>query len=82
MADETLKERDSSRESMRGRACPKCGGKIVPSLRAIYESKTDPTDIFPLWQCERCGYEKLSEKPAAPAKAAGHRAAPAKKGQE
>ena len=46
-----------------GFACPVCGGKIIPSDRAVYESRTNPSDIFPLWQCERCGYEQMSEKP-------------------
>lgn len=52
---------DLERQSVRGRACPVCGGKIIPSNRAVYESK-DPEAVFPLWQCERCGYEQLSEK--------------------
>jgi hypothetical protein len=51
------------KRSVRGRACPLCGGKIIPSDRAIYESRTNPTDVFPLWQCERCGYEQMSDKP-------------------
>ena len=51
------------KRSIGGRVCPFCGGKIIPSDRAIYESRTNPTDIFPLWQCERCGYEQMSEKP-------------------
>ena len=51
------------RMSFRGRACPACGGKIIPSNRAVYESKANPDEVFPLWQCERCGYEQMSEKP-------------------
>ncbi|MFN2481279.1 MAG: hypothetical protein ABR554_07415 [Pyrinomonadaceae bacterium] len=66
---------DNSRASIRGRACPRCGGKIIPSDRAVYEDKADPTAIFPLWECERCGYAKMSEPPA-PKKPAH---APAKK---
>jgi rubredoxin len=54
---------DVEKISVRGRACPVCGGKIIPSDRAVYESKADPTGVFPLWQCERCGYEQMSEKP-------------------
>lgn len=53
---------DVERQSIRGRACPQCGGKIIPSNRAIYESKADPDAVFPLWQCERCGYEQMSAK--------------------
>lgn len=51
------------KRSIRGRACPHCGGKIIPSDRAIYESRTNPSDVFPLWQCERCGFEQMSDKP-------------------
>lgn len=54
------------RQSVRGRACPICGGKIIPSDRAVYESKANPSDVYPMWQCERCGYEQMSEKRAAP----------------
>jgi hypothetical protein len=39
-----------------------CGGKIIPSNRAVYESKSDPAAVFPLWECERCGYAEVSEK--------------------
>lgn len=49
--------------SVRGRMCPVCGGKIIPSDRAVYESRANPSDVFPVWQCERCGYEQMSEKP-------------------
>ncbi len=63
---------DVAKQSIRGRACPNCGGKIIPSDRAIYESKTDPSSVFPVWQCERCGYEQMSEKPSPPPKPAAH----------
>jgi DNA-directed RNA polymerase subunit RPC12/RpoP len=53
---------DNDHQSIRGRACPQCGGKVIPSDRALYESKADPSAVFPLWQCERCGYEALSER--------------------
>lgn len=53
---------DVERRTTRGRVCPVCGGKIIPSRRAVYESKADPNAVFPLWQCERCGYEELSQK--------------------
>jgi len=59
---------DIEKRSIRGRACPVCGGKIIPSDRAVYESRTNPSDVFPLWQCERCGYEQMSEKKPPPAK--------------
>jgi len=65
---------DNTRASIRGRVCPRCGGKIIPSLRAVYESK-DPAEVFPVWQCERCGYESLSEKQPAAKKAVPHGAA-------
>ena len=70
---------DNSRASIRGRACPRCGGKIIPSDRAVYEDKANPSAVFPLWECERCGYTKMSEPPA-PAKKPAHAAA--KKGEE
>jgi len=62
MADSSNPILDVEKQSIRGRACPNCGGKIIPSDRAVYQSATDPTAIFPIWQCERCGYEEMSEK--------------------
>ena len=75
---------DVERRTTRGRLCPRCGGKIIPSRRAVYQSTGDPAAIFPSWQCERCGYEELVAKPvkAAPkhgAKAAENKAATAQK---
>src|SRR5436190_13857715 len=75
---------DIERRTTRGRACPRCGGKIIPSPRAVYQSTGDPNAVFPAWQCERCGYEELISKPvkAAPkhgAKAAENKAATAQK---
>ena len=75
---------DVERRTTRGRSCPRCGGKIIPSRRAVYQSAGDPNAIFPSWQCERCGYEELVAKPvkAAPkhgAKAAESKTAPAQK---
>lgn len=58
---------DIERRTTRGRACPMCGGKIIPSQRAVYQSAGDPNEVFPLWQCERCGYEELSERAPKPA---------------
>jgi ribosomal protein S27AE len=60
---------DVERRTTRGRSCPRCGGKIIPSERAVYQNVADPSAVFPLWQCERCGYEELSERAQkAPAK--------------
>ena len=59
---------DVERRTTRGRVCPVCEGKIIPSRRAVYESKADPNAVFPLWECERCGYEELSQKPEKPGK--------------
>jgi len=60
---------DVERRTTRGRSCPRCGGKIIPSERAVYQNPADPGAVFPLWQCERCGYEELSERAQkAPAK--------------
>ena len=64
---------DVEKQSIRGRACPVCGGKIIPSDRAIYQSAGDPSGVFPVWQCERCGYEKLSEKPPPPKAPPAHK---------
>ena len=68
---------DVERNTTRGRVCPRCGGKIIPSRRAVYQSSGDPNDVFPAWQCERCGYEELVARPikAAPK----HGAKPAEK---
>ncbi|HVF54803.1 MAG TPA: hypothetical protein VM934_01555 [Pyrinomonadaceae bacterium] len=79
MADELEPIVDVEKRSIRGRACPACGGKIIPSERAIYQSPADPSAVFPLWQCERCGYEEVGEKKAAPA--AAPRAHAPKKGE-
>lgn len=54
---------DVEKNTIRGRACPRCGGKIIPSNRAVYQSTGDPNAVFPLWECERCGYAEMSEKP-------------------
>jgi DNA-directed RNA polymerase subunit RPC12/RpoP len=50
--------------------CPRCGGKIIPSDRAVYQNTTAPSEVFPAWQCERCGYEEISEKRTPAAKPA------------
>ena len=65
---------DVDRRTTRGRACPRCGGKIIPSHRAVYQNAGDPSAVFPAWECERCGYEELN---AQPIKAAPKHAAPA-----
>jgi DNA-directed RNA polymerase subunit M/transcription elongation factor TFIIS len=54
---------DIDRRTTRGRSCPRCGGKIIPSQRAVYQSSGDPNAVFPAWQCERCGYEELIARP-------------------
>jgi len=59
---------DIEKRTTRGRACPRCGGKIIPSQQAVYQSTGDPNEVFPSWQCERCGYEELVERPQKPAK--------------
>ena len=74
MANEQALALNNDPQSIRGRGCPQCGGKIIPSDRAIYESKSDPSAVFPLWQCERCGYEEMSQRPPAANKSAPHAA--------
>jgi hypothetical protein len=54
---------DVEKRTTRGRACPVCGGKIIPSDRAVYQNTADPTALYPLWECERCGYQELVERP-------------------
>lgn len=53
----------------RGRSCPQCGGKIIPSDRAVYQNTSDPNAVFAVWQCEKCGYEEMSERPKPAGKA-------------
>ncbi|MDQ3257059.1 MAG: hypothetical protein M3R15_24730 [Acidobacteriota bacterium] len=66
MTDDSQPILEVEKQSFRGRACPNCGGKIIPSDRAIYQSAANPSELFPLWQCERCGHEEMSVKRAAP----------------
>jgi len=73
---------DVDRRTIRGRSCPRCGGKIIPSHRAVYQSAGDPNDVYPSWQCERCGYEELISRPvkaAAKHGPAAEKAAPEKR---
>src|SRR6266496_1359411 len=63
MAEENLLRIDVEKRTTRGRACPRCGGKIIPSDRAVYQSTGSPDAVFPIWQCERCGYEEMSAQP-------------------
>lgn len=74
-ADELVLEIE--KQSIRGRACPRCAGKIIPSNRAVYQGTGSATDVFPLWQCERCGYAQLSAAKAEEAPKHG-KAAPAR----
>ncbi len=64
MAEENLARIDVEKRTTRGRVCPRCGGKIIPSDRAVYQNTADPNAAFPIWQCERCGYEEMSERTA------------------
>jgi hypothetical protein len=60
---------DVATRTTRGRSCPRCGGKIIPSDRAVYQNTSDPDAVFPVWQCERCGYEEMAARPKAATKA-------------
>jgi ribosomal protein S27AE len=53
---------DVEKRTTRGRSCPVCGGKIIPSERAVYQNPADPSAVYPLWECERCGYGELIER--------------------
>ncbi len=71
MTDDNPLALDVEKRTTRGRACPRCGGKIIPSNRAVYQSTRESgSGSFPFWQCERCGYEEIGErkKPAGKAK--------------
>ena len=57
---------DVATHTTRGRRCPRCGGKINPSIRAVYQSPGDPNGFFAAWQCERCSYEEVFTRPVAP----------------
>lgn len=73
---EELAALDVSVRTTMGRACPACGGKIIPSDRAVYQPAPGSSETFPLWECERCGYEEMAAKPK-PAPKPAH----AKKGE-
>lgn len=62
---------DVAVHTIRGRACPICAGKIIPSNRAVYQSAGDPSEVFPLWECERCGFSERFETPDDPKRAHG-----------
>lgn len=82
MSEELVPPVDVERETIRGRMCPACGGKIIPSDRAVYQSTADPGAVYPAWQCERCGYEELRERKPPPEKKPPAKAAPPpKKGE-
>ena len=66
---------DVATRTTRGRTCPRCGGKIIPSDRSVYQSPADPNGVFAAWQCERCSYEEVFSRPSAPV---ATRATPAK----
>jgi len=55
---------DVATHTTRGRICPRCGGKIIPSIRSAYG---DPSGVFAAWQCERCSYEEVFSRPTATA---------------
>jgi hypothetical protein len=66
MSDQELEPiLDVETRSIRGRACPRCGGKIIPSNTAVFQGQGDPSALFISWQCERCGHLEVFEKPVA-----------------
>ncbi len=46
MADDNPLALDVEKRTTRGRVCPRCGGKIIPSDRAVYQTGADPPDHF------------------------------------
>ena len=75
MTEELLAKIDVERRTTRGRSCPRCGGKIIPSIRAVYQAP-NPEDSFSSWQCERCGYEEVVANKASATKAPAAKAVP------
>jgi DNA-directed RNA polymerase subunit RPC12/RpoP len=61
--DDSTPVLDIEHQSILGRACPRCGGKIIPSNTAVYQSSSDPNAVFLSWQCEKCGFEEVFAKP-------------------
>lgn len=55
---------DVATRTTRGRSCPRCGGKINPSIRYLPQSSGDPNSVFAAWQCERCSYEEVFARPS------------------
>ena len=41
-----LKNIDVEKRTTRGRACPVCGGKIIPSDRAVYQNAAQPEAVI------------------------------------
>ncbi len=46
MADDNPLALDVEKRTTRGRVCPRCGGKIIPSNRAVYQQGKIPPDRF------------------------------------
>jgi RNase P subunit RPR2 len=53
---------DIEHKSVRGRACPACGGKIIPSNTAVFQTQGNPEATYVSWQCERCGRQEVFER--------------------
>src|SRR5882757_9451870 len=53
---------DIEHKSVRGRACPACGGKIIPSNTAVFQTQGNPEATYVSWQCERCGRLEVFER--------------------
>jgi predicted RNA-binding Zn-ribbon protein involved in translation (DUF1610 family) len=67
---------DIEHKSVRGRACPACGGKIIPSNTAVFQTQGNPEATYVSWQCERCGRLEVFER-SLPAVAKHAKPAPA-----
>jgi hypothetical protein len=69
MEDQTkLLRIDIERRTTRDGPVRNVAARIIPSQRAVYQNTADPTAMFPVWQCERCGYEELSSRRSRAAK--------------
>jgi len=64
MDDESqLTNIDVEKRTTRGRACPSCGGKIIPSDHAVYQNTAGSNAVYPLWQWRRCVQELVERAP-------------------
>lgn len=47
--------KDEAEKIVKGKKCPKCGGKMVEKPRSIHRDEVKPGSYVP-FECEKCGY--------------------------